>query len=77
MSRLNDLTGKTFGLLTVIYRAPDHISSSGIKRVKWHCKCDCGNEIDVLSSNLVAGKTISCGCYNEKIKKERYKDISG
>ena len=28
----------------------------------WHCKCDCGNEIDVRSWNLTSGKSTSCGC---------------
>lgn len=69
MSRLNDLTGKTFGLLTVMYRAPDHISSSGRKRVKWHCKCDCGKEIDIYSQAL--GRQLSCGCIN--LSKGEYK----
>ena len=28
----------------------------------WHCKCDCGNEKDVLGTSLRYGATISCGC---------------
>lgn len=27
----------------------------------WHCKCDCGNEIDVQSAHLINGHTKSCG----------------
>lgn len=36
----------------------------------WHCKCECGNYADVISSNLISGKTKSCGCvksYGEEI----------
>lgn len=30
-----------------------------------HCRCDCGNEVDVLASNLKKYKTKSCGHCNE------------
>lgn len=76
MGTLKDLTNQKFGLLTVINRAPDHISPNGRKRVKWHCKCECGNEIDVFSDNLTRGKTLSCGCYNDKQRKARFNDIT-
>ena len=28
----------------------------------WRCKCKCGNETTVFSSNLIRGHTLSCGC---------------
>jgi hypothetical protein len=28
-----------------------------------HCKCDCGNEKDIVLKAIMAGKTTSCGCY--------------
>ena len=31
----------------------------------WHCKCDCGNEIDARQSNLQNGWTRSCGCLRQ------------
>jgi len=34
--------------------------------IMWHCQCECGNEIDVISSSLTSGNTQSCGC----LKKE-------
>ena len=48
-----DLTGQIFGYLTPIQY---------IKGGKWHCKCQCGNEIDVDTRNLNSGHTKSCGC---------------
>lgn len=57
-----DLTGKKYGRLTVLYC----LGNLDNKGIKWHCKCDCGNEIDVLGSSLKSGNTQSCGC----LKKE-------
>lgn len=62
---INDLTGQKFGLLTVIERCDDYITPTGKKSVQWKCKCDCGKETIILSSNLVTGNTQSCGlCKN-------------
>lgn len=44
----------------------------------WHCLCDCGKEVDVKSSSLRSGATISCGCYTkERIGKINFKDLTG
>jgi len=53
-----DLTNKHFGKLIVIKR--DGSDARG--EAKWLCKCECGNQISVLSSNLRSGHTQSCGC---------------
>lgn len=58
-----DLTGKTFGYLTVLQRAGNDASG----RALWHCKCACGNETTVRGKNLRSGHTKSCGC----LQKER------
>lgn len=62
-NKFKDITGMTFGHLTVIKRAPDKIVS-GEKVVHWYCKCDCGNpNLAVVSGHsLRSGHTISCGC---------------
>ena len=57
--KIKDLSGLVFGKLSVILRV------DGTKRVKWKCKCDCGNEIEVYSANLTTGNTQSCGHCNE------------
>lgn len=58
-----DLTGKRFGRLLVVYQVEDYIiPSSGSHTAKWRCKCDCGNECDKLGTQLVNNKTHSCGC---------------
>lgn len=57
MSRLIDLTGQRFGMLTVLCR-----SEKEYTHVHWTCRCDCGNMIDVAANNLKSGHTVSCGC---------------
>lgn len=58
----NNLIGKRFGRLIVVSKADDYISKKGSKRRRWRCKCDCGNEKDILEYNLLKGNTKSCGC---------------
>ena len=54
-----DFTGMRFGRLTVI-------SKSEKGRAWWNCKCDCGNNIELLSSRLIKYK--SCGCLEKENK---------
>lgn len=58
-----DLTGKTFGRLTVQYRVKNLGKTRG---AKWRCKCSCGKEVDVLASNLKRFHTLSCGCIQKE-----------
>lgn len=68
-----DLTGKKFGRLTVVCRAEN---KNG--RTMWHCLCDCGNEKDIIATNLTRGFTKSCGCiHNEGLSKRNLKDLTG
>lgn len=55
-----DLTGKTFGKLTVLYKAPHDDNNTS---VYWVCQCECGRITQPISGqNLRRGETISCGC---------------
>ena len=65
--RMNDLTGKRFGRLTVIERMPNNENN----KVVWKCKCDCGNETVVIGSLLNTGRTKSCGCLTRESTIER------
>lgn len=35
-------------------------------KIQWRCRCDCGNEKDVLSTSLTSGHTQSCGCLQKE-----------
>jgi len=39
----------------------------------WLCRCDCGTERAVKSSQLVQGKTKSCGCFKDENTSKRFK----
>ena len=66
MPKFIDRTGQRFGKLLVVAEA----GRDALKKVRWRCMCDCGNETTVTSGGLVTGNTTSCGCYlKEKITK--------
>ena len=67
-AKRKDLTGRTFGALTVLSPASGEYSRS-----YWHCRCSCGNEKNIRVSSLVAGVTTSCGCgcYKKSLKQRR------
>ena len=60
----DDLVGQTFGRLTVLERAEDHVQPSGQRKVMWKCQCSCINKTIcyVSSYNLKGQHTKSCGC---------------
>ena len=59
---LKDLTGQTFGKLTVIERADSRLDKYGRKVAYWRCKCLCGKVTEVRGAELTSGHTKSCGC---------------
>lgn len=57
MARYIDITGRRFGLLTVISKEPNRN-----EKAMWLCRCDCGKTIVARGSSLRDGHTKSCGC---------------
>lgn len=51
-----DHSNKPFGNLTALYRA-----SNSRWGTRWHCKCVCGTEKDILTTHLVRGRIKACG----------------
>lgn len=68
-----DLTGQTFGYLTVLGRVNDKYSPCGKKRIMWNCLCECGKEVVVQGTHLKNGHTKSCGCLVVKNTKKNKK----
>lgn len=59
-----DRTGDRYGRLTVVARA----TNAG-RHVQWLCRCDCGAETIVRSSNLHTGNVRSCGCLKAEVSR--------
>lgn len=62
MAKKVDLVGQRFGRLVVLYECDERRNGG----VVWCCCCDCGNEINVRSGDLISGHTTSCGCYQRE-----------
>jgi hypothetical protein len=60
-ARQNDLTGLKFNKLTVL-NLVNHNEEKTYKKRYWLCLCDCGKNTTVVTSQIVSGKTTSCGC---------------
>lgn len=70
INRKDKLVGKRFGKLKVL-----SVHKKGQYK-KYKCICDCGNITDVYYSNLISGRTVSCGCRGAEIANS-YKNIVG
>lgn len=62
--RIADITNQKFGRLTALYPT-DNRDNKG--SVYWHCRCDCGKEVDITEDGLVHGNYKSCGCRKKEI----------
>jgi hypothetical protein len=56
--RTKDLTGQTFGQLTVL----SHSHNDPDKGAYWHCLCACGNKCVIRTAHMRSGDTRSLGC---------------
>lgn len=60
-----NLIGKKYGLLTVL-AFTDKRNKSG--SLIWKCKCDCGNIVELSTSEIKRPERKSCGCLMKKTK---------
>jgi len=67
ISNKTDLTGKRFGKLTVLYTTENKKTHN----TTWHCRCDCGKDVDLVARYILGSPYPSCGCVGRKI------DITG
>jgi hypothetical protein len=73
MSRLIDLTGKRFNMLTVL-----RFLEVRNKNAYWECKCDCGNLHAAAGADIKRGQIKSCGCSKSKLQaSSKFKDLTG
>lgn len=65
-SKFKDLTGLTFGGITVLR----HLGFID-KRTKWECVCSCGKHFEASTSNILRGKHQSCGCEQTRLSQRK------
>lgn len=65
-----NVAGQRFHRLTALYPLKERDKKGS---VIWHCRCDCGNEIDIAYNCLMYTSIKSCGCR----KKEHNKQLGG
>jgi hypothetical protein len=58
MTKLIDIAGQKFNRWTALEYKGER---------KWLCRCECGNEREILSFNLKNGKSKSCGCLHTDV----------
>jgi hypothetical protein len=58
--------GEIFNRWSVISEAPRKHGN-----LYYLCRCSCGTEKEVYKSNLVSGRTVSCGCHMRDLQKVR------
>ena len=71
MGRYDDLTGRVYGRLKVMYKAASHKG-----RTCWLCRCKCGKEKIVSAHDLKSGHVKSCGCMKYE-RSYNFVDLSG
>jgi hypothetical protein len=65
MGKIINIFGQKFGKLVVV----EYAGVDSNRRAIWLCKCDCGNNVDVIGKHLRRGDVVSCGC--SKIERMR------
>jgi hypothetical protein len=70
-ARFVNLTGKTFGRLSVVEFGGLIAYRCGRRRASWVCRCQCGVMKTIDGQSLLRGDTQSCGCYRD----DRIRDV--
>ncbi|MDO4503346.1 MAG: AP2 domain-containing protein [Coriobacteriia bacterium] len=74
MPKYEDLTGKTFGRLTVVEITDQRLNRYAV----WRCVCACGGECLASSKQLKVGTIADCGCVSGARRKDlRHEDLTG
>lgn len=68
MGQLVDRTGIRYGKLLVLSRDTSIGPASKGARVRWVCRCDCGEIANATGHELASGDTQSCGCVRRELR---------
>lgn len=65
----SDISGQKFRKLLALYPTDKRTAKGS---VVWHCRCDCGNEVEVGYNELMYSQIQSCGC----VKREHDRQLA-
>ena len=69
-----NLVNKKFGRLTVL----EEVGKDKYYNRIYLCQCECGNKVKVKRTQLISGRTKSCGCLKKEIAfKRKYQNLVG
>ena len=64
--------------LTVLHRTNDYIDSNGVHYIRWMCKCECGNTVIAIGTDIRKGHIKSCGCFlQDTLHNIKFIDLTG
>ena len=66
--KCKDILGERFGRLIVVEKAGPNTH----RKMRWLCRCDCGNQLIVLGDSLRNGRIQSCGCLQKELTSKRF-----
>ena len=72
MSNSQNIIGSKFNRLRVV-----SLNSKRGNHTYYNCICDCGTPKVVRLSHLKSNKIKSCGCLNDELKRNRFRDLEG
>jgi len=76
-TKMNRQIGRKFDRLIVIGVGKSHTTKSGYLTRYLLCRCSCGVEKEIRTSDLTSGKTTSCGCKSQENKLKLKNDLVG
>ena len=56
------LAGRKYNRLTFL----EYVDNASNGKPRYKVRCDCGTEFVAIASNIVYGRTKSCGCYRKE-----------
>lgn len=65
-SLFKDLTGQTFGNITVVSQNGWYVYPNGERDARWWCQCECGEEYSIRGTAIRKDGDHSCGCWRKK-----------
>ena len=65
MAHIIDRTGQKYNRVTFL----EFVDRANNGAARWKVRCYCGVKFIALATNVVCGRTKSCGCYRDEVNR--------